>query len=318
MDTGKQKIEKFVADFISQLEQMQKEGVKVEWTRGFTPLLQHFFNPVTKNGYNGGNILVAWVYMLIFGYSDSRFITLNNAKKLAGEFGIDLSKIYILPKEKFEKEKVPMFHFKWIEKELEERDENGEKKKVRFPFINSFDVFCIESFIPEFREKFNEKYPLPIIDETIPQDFEEMVKWGTENVGVSIAFNAFTQTAYYDILNHKITMPFPKQYFEEQRAKKTFFHELAHSTGRKLQRNMNGNRNTPEYAKEEIIAEMTAAIVMDILGYGIPEESFDYILGYLRNNKPQTIWGILAKVAAAVDLILGKAAEAEPEAEAAE
>lgn len=318
--TAKEMIEKFVSSFISQLEQIKMEGTKVSWDKGFKPLLNAFYNPVTKNQYHGGNVFVAWLYLYLFGYTDTRFITWNNAFKLAKDFGINLKDTKIIPYEKFQGQKVPMFHYSIFEKETNEKDDNGQPIVNKYRFIKYFEVLPVEAFSEEFQNCFNEKFPIEKVNKEIPKEFQEIVTWGTGNVGVEIEYREAVNAACYYPALHKIVMPYPQQYFTQNRAIATFFHELAHATGKTLKRELDATFGSASYAKEELIAEMTAIVVLNILGEEVPEKSFAYILNWLKSNNPQTIWGILSKVQNAVGLIFGESPkefekEGEEEAE---
>ena len=94
----------------------------------------------------------------------------------------------------------------------------------------------------------------------------------------------------------------------------TALHEMAHSTGHesRLDRKF-GAQGTDNYAHEELIAEMTSALVGSTMGFDrkILENNANYLSGWLSRlrDKPETITTIMTDVGKASDMIIEKVDE---------
>jgi antirestriction protein ArdC len=69
-------------------------------------------------------------------------------------------------------------------------------------------------------------------------------------------------------------------------------HEMAHSTGveKRLGRDMEGHFGDPKYAKEELVAELTAAMVGNTMGFDkrILDNNAKYVDGWMDTLKKGT------------------------------
>ena len=94
----------------------------------------------------------------------------------------------------------------------------------------------------------------------------------------------------------------------------TALHEMAHSTGHesRLDRKF-GAQGTDNYAHEELIAEMTSALVGSTMSFDrkILENNANYLSGWLSRlrDKPETITTIMTDVGKASDMIIEKVDE---------
>ena len=91
----------------------------------------------------------------------------------------------------------------------------------------------------------------------------------------------------------------------------TALHEMGHSTGHSSRLNRQfGAKRTEGYAHEELIAEMTAALVGSTMGFDkkILENNANYLKGWLENLKrnPESITTIMSDVGKASDMIIEK------------
>ena len=90
----------------------------------------------------------------------------------------------------------------------------------------------------------------------------------------------------------------------------TLLHEMTHSTmtPERLNREMGGRFGDPKYAKEELVAELTAAMISHSMGFDskVTDNSAAYLdswIGALR-KEPKFIVSVMADVNKASDLIL--------------
>jgi antirestriction protein ArdC len=115
--------------------------------------------------------------------------------------------------------------------------------------------------------------------------------------------------AVYRPSTDEIHVPLKGQFYVGESFYTTFMHEMAHSTGAasRLNRPKGTGFGTPEYAKEELIAELTAALCACTLGIstGIDKENAQYIKGWLEAVKedPKFLYSILTDVGRASKMI---------------
>lgn len=88
--------------------------------------------------------------------------------------------------------------------------------------------------------------------------------------------------AYYSVTEHKVVMPHkdkfvPGTYYD------TLMHEFGHSTGKEMGRNMTGKFGSPEYAYEELIAELTSAFMSSELGIAHNPSNHENHAAYMKS-----------------------------------
>jgi antirestriction protein ArdC len=134
--------------------------------------------------------------------------------------------------------------------------------------------------------------------------------------------------AYYTWAADEITLPERDQFGTAEEYYSTAFHEAGHSTGHKsrLDRDAIDHFGGQKYSAEELVAEMTAAMLCALTGVeGVFDNSASYIASWLRKLKGDSDLVIHAasQAQAAVDLILADEAgeeeddDTESEAQAA-
>jgi antirestriction protein ArdC len=217
-------------------------------------------NLVTGKPYRGINVFV----LALSGYSSWYWLTFNQARKKGGSV------------RKGEKG-APVVFWKWLEKETEDAD-TGEKTTDRIPLLRYYTVFNLEQTHgipdPELADKpeINPIDAAQVIISNMPQR--------PAMVPGRPAYNAKA-----DI----VSLPAFKRFDQAEDFYSTAFHELAHSTG-------HGSRlcrkevveatffGDPDYSKEELVAEMTAAFLCFEAGIAMQtvENSAAYIQSWLK------------------------------------
>ncbi|MCY7357592.1 MAG: ssDNA-binding domain-containing protein [Rudanella sp.] len=129
-----------------------------------------------------------------------------------------------------------------------------------------------------------------------------------------IIFNNPEEACYYPTLD-TVNMPTIEAFKTTEQYYKVFFHELAHSTGHytRLNRDLMGIKFGERYNKEELIAEMTGALLCGAAGLNMNEDSSltassaGYLAMYiklLRDDK-RMIFTASTQAQKAANLILG-------------
>ena len=126
--------------------------------------------------------------------------------------------------------------------------------------------------------------------------------------------------ASYSPSKDEITIPMKAQFKIHDKAEEIYkdgmeyysslAHEMAHSTGveKRLGRDMEGHFGDPKYAKEELVAELTAAMVGNTMGFDkrILDNNAKYVDGWMDTLKkePRFILSVMADVNKASKMIL--------------
>ena len=136
-----------------------------------------------------------------------------------------------------------------------------------------------------------------------------------------IRYNKPSSRAFYVPSQDFIVLPMKEQFKIGKTAEEVYrdgmeyystaLHEMGHSTGHASRLNRQfGSKRTEGYAHEELIAEMTSALVGSTMGFDkkILENNANYLKGWLENLKrnPESITTIMSDVGKASDMIIEK------------
>ena len=208
---------------------------------------------------------------------------------------------------KGEKSEIVVF---WKIFEAEETNKDtGEKETKKIPLLRYYNVFHIsqvEGVEPLKPEQLNdEAEPIEEADKIISDYITR------EHIDFT---ECRSNEAYYSPSSDKVVVPMKEQYKVINEYYSTTFHELTHSTGHKnrlnrLQTGAVAAFGGTEYSKEELVAEIGSASLMNLLGIETVKtfrNSAAYIqswLQVLRNNN-KFIVSASSKAEKAVNYIL--------------
>jgi len=316
-------LEGFIANLVAILEDVQRGNGKVErWKQAWKNMQSRFHNPTTKSYYSGINVLSCLITNYFLQTNETRFLTFNKAKELAENWGMKPGKENpIISYDNLSKNGTPIMYWGIGHKMVTDPTTGKEEEKI-YRFVTGFRLHNLSLFSAEFQAKFNEVYGEPVeIDKTIPDEIGEFTAMVNAHIGATIEFTNETSGPVYYPLVHKIKMPFPAQYTGNlEQVKHDFLHEAAHATKKVC------GRDLKDYAREEIVAETSAAFLCLEMGINLNPEYLAYILGWLKGNPAKTVMSLFGHIETACAVIMGRyspkaatpEAEAEPEAEAAE
>ena len=161
---------------------------------------------------------------------------------------------------KGEKSSMVVF-WKWIEQEDEE---TGEKKEV--PFLRYFNVFHIDQ-CEGVTAKHTSETAFPDGAEPL-EAAQEIIYDYLSREGVKLSHEEGDR-AFYRPSTDEVVLPIRKQFTSTAEYYSTVFHELTHSTGhaKRLNRlSMPSFFGTEDYSKEELVAEIGAATLVNHVG----------------------------------------------------
>ena len=194
-------------------------------------------------------------------------------------------------------------------------------KEVNPSLYNSFvDKYTKRPSLPDSEGMYvNED-----IDSLLANSKSEVWKSGKDNLSwyCPIDQTANILTPHYNISKDYIKVPLKNQYktsdskegifADGQAFYATLLHEMAHSTGPKgrLNRDLNGSFGDKKYAKEELVAELSAALISSTMGFDkrINDNNAKYVSSWLKvlKEEPSFIKTVLSDVDKASDMIIEK------------
>ena len=211
-----------------------------------------------------------------------------------------------------EKGRIVVF-WKWLEKKLDEEDENGEQKIKRIPYLKYNTVFEVSQCEGITRKHEIEK-PNPNIAPDVKA--EELFANYTKENHITLHNNG--DKAFYSPMSDSITVPPLDRFYNVAEYYSTLFHEGIHSTGAHSRLDRDGivkacGFGSKEYAKEELIAEIGSSMLMNITGLetkGSVDNNTAYIQSWLKalENDKRLIVSASSKAEKAVKFFLGEEA----------
>lgn len=182
-------------------------------------------------------------------------------------------------------------------------DENGEQVKDRYAMMRFYGVYNVADI-----EGLDVQINGTEYDETIlTKTADILIKDFMKRTGVKVTQKAGIDKAYYTPSKHTVTVPHKSQFKSIEQFYSTVFHELVHSTGKQLGRDMSGAFGKEKYGFEELVAELGSAFIMQSIGFDVTktgENSAAYLKSWLKVFKEDTSFIVKAsnKAQAASDL----------------
>lgn len=317
-------VEAFAAMIISRLEEVKAS----EWKKGWIGGNGYQGMPQNMNGrtYSGTNSLFLFMHTAMNNYAAPIYLTFLQKEKE----GLRLNK---------GAKAMPVVYWDWNIKDAEGKkvsltDYRSMSKEEREhcearPFLRSFRVYNIDQ--TNMKEVNKEKYDKLVAQFQSPKvaDTQGMYKnaaldrmFEHQEWLCKIHCDKPSAGAFFNPTHDFIVIPQKEQfkigktesdiYKDGMEYYSTALHEMTHSTGtaERLNRNMEGRYGDPKYAKEELVAELSAAMVGNTMGFDkrITDNSAAYIDSWLHTlrEEPRFIMSVMADVNKASNLILEK------------
>lgn len=315
-------INKWTTLMIERMEQMKSSDWKKGWIggAGYTGLPQN----VGGRNYSGSNSFFLQLQTAAKGYELPVYLTFNQAHNL---------KAHVLRGEKA----FPVVYWDMMVKDKDGKRISSEEYRAMgkeerkgleaIPFVKSFPVYNVaqtnlSEVQPERMKKLKEKFKLSELRDTEGMYAHPALDRMIQSQGWLCPIKADKQegSAYYSPSRDIVVLPMKAQFNiggtpeETYRGGMEFYstllHEMTHSTmtPERLNREMGGRFGDPKYAKEELVAELTAAMISHSMGFDskITDNSAAYLdswIGVLK-KEPKFIVSIMADVNKASDMIL--------------
>lgn len=264
------------------------EKGRIPWKRCWSGSRSGAYNRITKKPYSLMN-------QMLLGQSGA-WATYKQWQELGGHI------------RKGEKASFVTF---WKLQPYEETNADGETEIKQIPLLRYYNVFHIsqvEGVKPLEDVKLNDIEPIAEA-ERIKEAYKER-----EHIQIK---EVISNEAFYSPSGDYIQVPCREQYQEANEFYSALFHEMIHSTGYKtrLDRLTTGAAamfGSETYSKEELVAELGSAIILNQLGIETPQtfkNSAAYIQSWLKvlKNDNKFIVSASSKAQKAVEYILNEA-----------
>ena len=319
--TAEQKaLDLFSEMMISKIESLRsKDGWKKPW---FTEGTLQWPKNLNGREYNGMNAFLLLLHCEKEGYKIPRFCTFDRIQQfnkpgsrdkeakprvsvLKGEhsFPVMLTTFTVVDKET--KERI-----KWEDYKLLSQEQR-EKYNV-YPKLQTYHVFNVaqtnlKEVRPELWEKLEQEYSMPKVDRS--GAFEPVDRMIADNRWICPIKLMYGDSAYYSISKNEIVVPEKGQFKDGESFYSNLYHEMGHSTGaeNQLDRLKPTTFGSAEYAREELVAELTAALTAQRYGMSkhLKDDTAAYLKAWLDSLKesPQFIKTVLLDVKKASSML---------------
>lgn len=211
--------------------------------------------------YRGLNVFWLWMIADFCGFTSPYWMTYRQAALLGGQV------------RKGEKSTIAIF-YKSYAKEVEAPD-TGERTSEARRVLKAYAVFSADQ-VDGLPERF---HPAPVTAPVEPEGREAELDAFFAALPIHLRHQG--DEAYYEPLVDRITMPSPTLFSGFDQYYATLGHESAHWSGHKsrLDRDLKGRFGSDAYAMEELIAELSSAILGAELG--LPVTHLDHHASYI-------------------------------------
>lgn len=266
----------------------QLENNIIPWEKPWSGTIDGAFNRVSKKPYSILN-------QMLLKY-DGEYASFKQWKDLGGHI------------RKGEKSEIVVF---WKMYPIKEKQDDGTEIIKTIPLLKYINVFHISQVdgVEPLKQKVT--HDIEPIDkaEKILNDY-----WNRENITIE---HVKGDKAFYSPMFDKIQLPLFEQFKQSEEYYSTAFHESIHSTMKTSRCNRQEDRKgkvvsfgSEEYSKEELVAEVGSAQLMNIVGVETTKSfrnSTAYIQSWLKvlRNDNKFIVSASSKAEKAVNYILG-------------
>lgn len=266
----------------------QLENNIIPWEKPWSGTIDGAFNRVSKKPYSILN-------QMLLKY-DNEYASFKQWKDLGGHI------------RKGEKSEMVVF---WKMYPIKEKQDDGTEIIKTIPLLKYINVFHISQIdgVEPLKQKIT--HDIEPIDkaEKILNDY-----WNRENITIE---HVKGDKAFYSPMFDKIQLPLFEQFKQSEEYYSTAFHESIHSTMKTSRCNRQEDRKgkvvsfgSEEYSKEELVAEVGSAQLMNIVGIETTKSfrnSTAYIQSWLKvlRNDNKFIVSASSKAEKAVNYILG-------------
>lgn len=278
------------ADYI--IKQIEEQEKLPPWERGFVFDIKGQYNPISNVQYSGANIMHLTAAALKNGWQDPRWITIPQMKAENERLeGNGFPRAYKL--RKGSKSTILEFHQEVYRDETTGKimptNRTSDNTSSSDKRDDERNTWWVHKYYKVFNAEQFELFPeLEQTQEVIKEFPEEVRNKFIENIiqnSEAMIYHDQVAENYYLPLADEIHLVPPEHWSSIDHYYSTALHEIAHSTGHpmRLDREMMNNKGTQRYAREELVAEFTSAILHNSYNLERSKEFRDNNAAYLKS-----------------------------------
>ena len=313
-------------DLFAEMMVEKIESIRTDWHKPwFTEGAMQWPRNLSGREYNGMNAFVLMLHCEKEGYKIPRFCTFDCVQRMNRDAkdkeGNELPRVSVLKGEK--SFPVMLTTFTCVHKDTKEKIKYDDYKRLSpeeqerynvYPRMQVFRVFNVaqtnlQEARPELWAKLEAENGQARVVSGRNFSFEPVDTMIRDNGWICPIYPRHQDNAYFSISKNEIVVPEKSQFKSGESFYGTLFHEMTHSTGIEgvLDRIKPAAFGSDEYAREELVAELGAALVSQRYGMSrhIKEDSCAYLKSWLDKLKesPQFIKTTLIDVKKATAMI---------------
>lgn len=323
-NSGQTALDRFAEMMVERMERMKDSDWQQGWIGGARSagLPQN----ILGRNYSGSNSFFLQLYSAQQGYELPVFLTFKQAHNF---------KAHVLKGEK----SFPVIYWDMLVRDKDGRKVSSDEYRAMsrderknldvIPFVKAFPVYNIDQtnfreVQPERLQKLLDRFKVPELRDTLGMyvhpALDRMVS--EQSWLCPIQADRRESGAYYSPSRDIVVLPMKAQfntgstpeevYRDGMEFYSTMLHEMTHSTmtPERLNREAGGRFGDPKYAKEELVAELTAAMISHSMGFDskVTDNSAAYLdswIGVLK-QEPKFIVSVMADVNKASEMILDR------------
>lgn len=323
-NSGQTALDRFAEMMVERMERMKDSDWQQGWIGGARSagLPQN----ILGRNYSGSNSFFLQLYSAQQGYELPVFLTFKQAHNF---------KAHVLKGEK----SFPVIYWDMLVRDKDGRKVSSDEYRAMsrderknldvIPFVKAFPVYNIDQtnfreVQPERLQKLLDRFKAPELRDTrgmyVHPALDRMVN--EQSWLCPIQADRRESGAYYSPSRDIVVLPMKAQfntggtpeevYRDGMEFYSTMLHEMTHSTmtPERLNREAGGRFGDPKYAKEELVAELTAAMISHSMGFDskVTDNSAAYLdswIGVLK-QEPKFIVSVMADVNKASEMILDR------------
>lgn len=314
--------ELFAETMIKRLEEMQKSN----WKKPWVPAKVQYPRNISGREYNARNALLLMYLTEDKNYPYPLFATSSQINKenysttgkgfkkdkdgnklpivhiLKGEKGTPVLFSDMLVYKRDDNKKIPYSTYLRMS---DEEKKDYEVKSFQKPWtVFNIDQTNLKEARPELYQKLTMPFDRKSSEKTLEGmfEFEPIDKMISDNLWRCPIITSESNQAYFSPIKDEIHVPLKAQFKDGELFYGTTLHEMIHSTGVKSckNRDLQNSFGSDAYAREELVAELGAAMVASYYGFAkhIRQDSAEYLKSWLDSLKkePNFIKDVLSQM----------------------
>jgi antirestriction protein ArdC len=251
-------------------------------------------NAVSGRIYSGINVLILWCEAVEREFASQRWLTYRQAQQAGGNV------------RRGEKGTVICYADRFTPQDEADKARGEDREARTIAFLKRFVVFNLDQ-IDGLPERFEEAG-------TVPDPILAIAEVDRLIAATGADFRIGGDEAYYSPKHDYVQVPPQAAFHEPVNWFRTALHELGHWSGHtsRLNRDHTGRFGSASYAREELVAEMTAAFACASLGIHPTVRHSDYIGSWLEvlRADEKAIFRAASAASKAADFLLAFGEEA--------